>query len=64
LRASGHTAPYEYPLWRVWQETQIVVDRINATLATEASLTNLAMAATQNKRAASIFNRQIKKLTG
>lgn len=43
LLAHGHVQAQRYPLNLVWDESQLVVDRINGLLATEATILHQVM---------------------
>ena len=47
----------------VFEEAEIVAERINSQEATRAVLIQLAMASTQSKKAADAFSKTIKRMT-
>jgi hypothetical protein len=36
--ANGHSEAHDYPIWLVWEESDLVVERTNSLMATEAVL--------------------------
>lgn len=60
----GHTQARDYPVGMVWDEAEIVVERVNGLEATRAIFIQLAAASVMSKKAAGEFSKQIKRLTG
>lgn len=56
----GHPEARHYPLGVVWDEAQLVVDRLNGLEATRALLTQMAVAALFSKEGAKTFQKMIK----
>lgn len=59
----GHAHAQFYPLRRVWEEAQLVVDRENNLEALRAKLNNSAVSAVIDKKASNRFERLIKDMT-
>lgn len=67
----GHPNALSYPIWKVFAEASLVVRRINAQLAAEVSLLQLALSSIPNKsvkpaatrNAAQALKQQLKELT-
>lgn len=64
LLANGHVDARFYPIYRLWEEANIVIERINAQMGSEATLINLAIGAAIDKKASKEFQKTIKRLTG
>jgi hypothetical protein len=70
--ANGHQEAWSYPLGLLWVESQIVVERENASFATTAMLVRMAISSIPsphftkqaNKTNAKAFDKQIKALIG
>lgn len=62
LLASGHHNASQYPLGKVGVEAYIVEGRVNAIMASEAILHDLAIRASQSKKGRKEFTTQVKKL--
>jgi len=60
----GHSEAGDYPLGLVWVEASIVVDRVNRFHATQAALTQLAVASILSKDAQKELKEQIERLSG
>ena len=60
----GHPDAGRYPIGMVWDEAELVVERENRRIATEATFTNLAVSAVISAKSGKQFEKQIKKLTG
>lgn len=61
--SEGHPDALNYPVHRVWEETELVVARTNQILATETLLTQMAVSSLFSKEAGRDFNKLIKRLT-
>lgn len=64
LLSEGHADARYYPIGMVWDEAKLVVERRNRQFATEALLTQLAVASLLSKKEAKEFSKQIKRLNG
>lgn len=62
--AHGHPGAPEYPIWLVYAEAELVAERLNAEKATGAMLTQMAVAATQHKKAFAALRKLTKSLLG
>lgn len=70
--ANGHQEAWSYPVNFLWAEAQIIVERDNASFATAAMLTKMAISAIPspnfskdaNRSNAKAFTQQIKALIG
>lgn len=62
LQANGHPAVRQYPVGRVWEEAELVVERLNREAATQATVLHAAYAATQTKKGSQHFNKLVKRL--
>lgn len=62
LREHGHISVSQYPVHKVWEETYFITSRINARIASEALLTNMAILAALDKKASKDFTKQIRGL--
>lgn len=62
--AHGHIEARHYPVPLLWQETKIVRQRVNRELATEAVLTQMAVASILSKKAGDAFDKRIRTLMG
>ncbi len=60
---NGHPHAQFYPLRRVWEESALVVQRLNGVEATRAILLNKAVSAVVSKKAGADFKKTIKSLT-
>ncbi|HYD06290.1 MAG TPA: hypothetical protein VEC60_11225 [Reyranella sp.] len=60
----GHPDARRYPLGVLWDESRLVVERMNGEMATHLSLLQLAVGSVLSKKAGDLFNKQIKALTG
>jgi hypothetical protein len=58
----GHPHASSYPIGLVWDEAQLVERRMNARLADELLLTQLAVASIFDKKAGETFNTTLKSL--
>jgi hypothetical protein len=63
LLSCGHRDAYHYPLGRVFDETNLVVERENSRLSVEALLAQHAHGAIHSKKGGSAFQKLLKKLT-
>lgn len=63
--SEGHQHADRYPLSKLWIETEIARERINARLATEATLIHSAIVAVlaSDGKGVENLNRQLKRLT-
>lgn len=62
LRANGHSNVGLYSIGRINEEAEIVSNRENQRIATEASLLQLAVASILSKDAGKLFKEQVTKL--
>ena len=62
LLAHGHHHAQFYPLRRVFEEAQLVVERENSLEALRARLTNQAVSAVISKKASDGFERTMKDM--
>lgn len=68
LLAAGHTEAQQYPIWMVWFENLLVVERTNTLIATKAivfhaALSTTAMTKDGGRKAIAHFQKLIKGLT-
>lgn len=68
LLEHGHPAAEEYPIWLIWFQNQLIVERVNSLIATEAvvfqaALTTTAMTQDGGRKAIAQFTKIIKGLT-
>lgn len=61
--ANGHPDAAEYPVHRVWEEAELVVQRIDQASASEALLLQMAVSSLFVKDAGREFQKIIKRLT-
>lgn len=59
----GHPQASEYPVGMLWDEADLVVERVNSRLSTEAVLIQLAAASVMSKDALKQFNKIVKRLS-
>jgi hypothetical protein len=64
LLANGHGDARFYPIYRLWEEANIIIERLNAQLGSEATLIQLAIGAAIDKKAGKQFQKTIKRLMG
>lgn len=62
LRAHGHTAPETYPLGMMSDEVNLVIERVNGLLITEASLIRDAVSGMVSKKNSKAFGDSVKRL--
>lgn len=62
LLGNGHPACRRYPLWQVALEVEIVRDRINALIATEAVVLQAAVSSILSKDAAKAFTKLVEAM--
>lgn len=60
---NGHPNAMRYPVGTVCDEAELIVAHLNNLAATEATLTQLAIASVLSKKAASLFTQEVKKLS-
>lgn len=60
----GHPEARRYPIGIVWDEAELVVERLNGRIATEAVLTQMAVSSVLSEKAGKQFNKMVKKLSG
>lgn len=58
----GHPEANEYPLGVVWEEAQLVIERLNGLEATRALLTQMAVASLFSKDGQKTFQSIIKRM--
>lgn len=63
LLANGHPHARRYPLGMLWDESRIVVERINGVLATEAVLLRQAITSVFSDEGAKGFSDTVSRLT-
>lgn len=63
LLANGHPDARDYPVHRVWEEAELVVDRVNKDLSTETLLLQMAVSSLFSKEAGQEFQKIIKRLS-
>lgn len=63
LMSQGHAEAAEYPICVLWHEVRLAVERVNGMVATQALLTQSAIASMFSKDAGRGFVDQIEKLT-
>lgn len=56
LRAEGHGLPQRYTLATLWYEAQLARERINAKIATEATLVHAVIAAVLTPKGKGVSN--------
>lgn len=61
--ANGHPDAPFYPVHRVWEEADLVVDRINNDLSTETLLLQMAVSSLFSKEAGRDFHKIIMRLS-
>lgn len=59
----GHTHALHYPVGRVWEEAEIVVQRVNQEKASDTSLMRVAVGAVISKEGAKLLDKVLKELT-
>lgn len=59
----GHPDARFYPLGMVWEETIIVVERINNDASSNTSLLHIAAAAVMSKEGGKLLRKTLKELT-
>ena len=59
----GHQHARHYPIGMVWEEAQIVVQRVNQELASSTALLQIAGAAVMSKPGAKALQKVLKELT-
>jgi hypothetical protein len=59
----GHQYARHYPIGMVWEEAQIVVQRINQELASSTALLQIAGSAVMSKPGAKALQKVLKELT-
>lgn len=64
LLAHGHSQPHRYPIGVLWEEVQIVRQRLNGQMATEALLTMMAVSSVISEKAGVEFNKVLNRLSG
>ncbi len=62
LLANGHRDAWHYPLGMLYDEADLVVERENGRIITEAQTLQLAMASVLSKKGASAFTARLKDL--
>ncbi len=60
----GHPAAWDYPLGMLGDEVELVVDRQNRQMATEAILAQAAFGSTQFKEMGEVFKQLVQGLSG
>lgn len=58
----GHVHAALFPLWRLWVEAEIVRDRVNGLLVSEAILIQHAVGSLLSKEAAKSFKELVENL--
>lgn len=61
--ANGHPEAPDYPVHKVWEEAELVVDRINNDVCTETLLLQMAVSSLFSKEAGRDFQKIIKRLS-
>lgn len=64
LLEHGHAGAAEYPICVLWAEVQLVTDRVNGAVATQALLTQSAIASMFSVQSAKSFTDLIERLIG
>ena len=64
LLANGHSDALNYTVGKVWDEAEIVVERLNRQAVTEAVLIQSAVASLLSKEGGKEFSKLVKRLTG
>ena len=59
----GHRHAWFYPIGMVWEEAQLVVERMNHEEASRTALLNIAGAAVMSKDGAKLLKKVLKELT-
>ncbi len=59
----GHTRAARYPMWQVWLESEIVIDRHNSRMVTEAVLIQGAVSSLFEKESAKHFKELLESMT-
>ena len=59
----GHQYARHYPVGMVWEEAQIVVERLNQEEASRTALFQLAGAAVMSKKGNSLLQKVLKEMT-
>lgn len=63
----GHTEVYQYPIARIWEEAELVIERLNRNLVSLAVIIQKATATTgmtASKESVKGFNDLIKSMNG
>lgn len=60
----GHPHAWHYPIRMVWEEAEMVVERLNGVAVTEAVFLQMAVSALFSKEGAKEFSKVVKRLTG
>lgn len=60
--ASGHSDAIHYPLGQLYDESNLVVERENNRIITEAQLAQMGIAAILSAKSRAAFTKQIKSL--
>ncbi len=63
MLANGHPEARRYPVGMLWDESRIVVERVNGVLATQAILLRQAITSVFSEEGAKGFSVTISKLT-
>lgn len=63
LLSEGHHHARRYPLIVLWQEAQVVRERVNSRIVTDATMIDSAIAANLNKPARKQFIKTLKDLS-
>lgn len=64
LLEHGHPEALSYPIGRVWEEAELVVERINSLEATRATLFQMAASTLLSQKAHRHFSETLQKMTG
>lgn len=64
MLGNGHPEAAEYVIGRVWDEAELVVERLNSQMVTEAILVQSAVASLLTKEGGKEFTKLTKRLTG
>ena len=59
----GHKDARHYPVGMVWDESEIVVERVNRELASQATIMQAAFIGSNSKKGAAHLQRLLKELT-
>jgi len=59
----GHSGARSYPLGKLLDEANIVVERVNAQEVTRATLLQLAISGVLSKKSAALFDKQLARLS-